>query len=262
MVRKACWGLKAASGSDPDIKKGRRYLHRPLLRITHTTYTIHREDYLHSDIFDFWKCIGPTDHIHPADDPVFKRLGEDGHGFNTRCLPSAFMGPLKTAQVVLLYMSPGYNPEDEKNAISDEGQQTYAERRGGNQPLPDKNKPGGNWWRERTKCFKVDDDIIAKKTAVLNIGAYHSEEMKNHALLAALPSSRVSLDWAQNILFPEAEAGRRVVICLRAAKFWGLTTGKEYKGTLFAPPVTRGGHMIKGSYRETVIQAAQSALNN
>lgn len=216
---------------------------------------------MYSDIFDFWNRIGPADCLHPADKHVFERLGEEGHSFNTKCLPSAFMGPLRDARVVLLYMSPGYNPDDEKFAVSTEGQTAYTLRRGGNEPLPDKKLPGGSWWREHTKCFAANNDIIAKKTAVLNIGAYHSEEMKDHALLAALPSSRVSLDWAQNVLFPQAEAGRRVVICLRAAKFWGLTVGKRYEGTLFAPPVTRGGHMIKGSYREVVIQAVKSTLN-
>jgi len=44
---------------------------------------------------------------------------------------------------------------------------------------------------------------------VLNIGAYHSTAFADYQLLAALPSCRVSLDWAQGVLFPQAVKGDR-----------------------------------------------------
>ncbi len=98
------------------------------------------------------------------------------------------------------------------------------------------------------------------KFAILNIGAYHSEKFVDRPLLAALPSSRVSIDWAQHVLFPEAIAGRRVVVCLRSAKFWGLKEGKRYGKALFAPPVTRRGHMIHGRERNAIIREVKAAL--
>lgn len=217
-----------------------------------------------TDIFDFWSQIGPTQCIHPSDENVFHRLGLDGHGFNHKTLPACFMGPLRTASVVLLFMSPGLSPQDEDLAKNKETQEYYVRRRQGNEPLPDVRTPGAKWWTERTKCFETDEintARIALNLAVLNIGAYHSKEMKDPELLAALPSSRVCLDWAQSVLFPAAEIGERVVVCLRAAKFWGLRSGTKYSGTLFAPPVTRGGHMIQGPTRDKVIEAVRAALS-
>src|ERR1700737_12691 len=92
----------------------------------------------------------------------------------------------------------------------------------------------------RTKCFG-DWDEIGSKISVLNIGAYHSKSFNDTPLLAVLPSSRMSIAWAQEVLFPQAIAGRRVVICLPAARFWGLELGKQYGKSLFAPDVTRAG---------------------
>ena len=157
-------------------------------------------------------------------------------------------------------MSPGLAPQDEIMATTREGQDTYVRRRQGEEPLPNLDTPAGKWWTERTRCFGLDHAVIARHVAILNIGAYHSKEMNDTELLAALPSSRVCLDWAQGVLFPEAESKKRVVICLRAAKFWGLKSGQRYEGTLFAPPVTRGGHMIRGASRDEVIDAANAAI--
>jgi hypothetical protein len=71
--------------------------------------------------------------------------------------------------------------------------------------------------------------------------------------LLALPSSRVSLAWAQEVLFPAAEAGDRIVICMRSAAYWGLEAGRNYSGTLFAPLVNRGGHLLKNPQNKRLI---------
>jgi hypothetical protein len=161
----------------------------------------------------------------------------------------------------MLYMSPGYNESAEEFAKSKKGLEWHSLQRTGSANLPtDKADPGSKWWMERTKCFQIDTETRARNIAILNIGAYHSKEMKDEELLAALPSSRVSLDWAQGELFPQAERGERVVICARATKFWGLSQDKHYSGTLFAPSMVRGGHMKHGEYRTRVIAAVQSAL--
>jgi hypothetical protein len=109
--------------------------------------------------------------------------------------------------------------------------------------------------------------IAASGIAFLNIGAYKSREMNDTELLAALPSSRVCLDWAQQELFPAAEAGKRVVICLRAAKFWGLKPGTDYPGALFSPKVNRAGDMLRKEpadreYRERAINSVRTALSH
>jgi hypothetical protein len=78
-------------------------------------------------------------------------------------------------------------------------------------------------------------------------------------MLAALPSSRVCLDWAQSVLFPQAEAGERVVVCLRSPKYWGLGND-ESVGSLFCPPCTRGAFMLHGEIRDRVKNAVQEAV--
>jgi hypothetical protein len=104
--------------------------------------------------------------------------------------------------------------------------------------------------------------VVQEKVAVLNIAAYHSAEFKSHHMLAALPSCRVCLDWAQSVLFPQAVAGERVVICLRAASYWGLRhkDQRRFGEALFAPLTWRGAQMHQGDEREAVVAAARRAL--
>lgn len=210
------------------------------------------------DLFDCWSSIPADATVHPADEPVFRRVAS--HGFNTHLLPGCFMGPLRTAPVVLLFLSPS---EDEGDATTPELIKWHQRTRQGNEPLVSAfiHPPAYRWWMARTACFGLDPAVVAKKVAVLNIGAYHSRTFNDHGLLAALPSSRVSLDWAQATLFPAAERSERVVICLRAAKYWGLEAGKnDYPGTLFAPNVTRGGHIHRAD-RDRVVAAVKRKLS-
>ena len=215
------------------------------------------------DIFDFWSKIGPSAKIHPNDREVFQRFGKK-HGFDHQCLPHSFAGPLRKAKIVLLYLSPGLDDFDLEEAKTQKGRKRMMENRSGNQELPgpDEHKPAWRWWKSRTKDFGNWEELRSK-VAVLNIGAYHSKQFDDYPLLAALPSSRVSLEWAQTVLFPQAEAGDRVVICLRAAHFWGLdegSDGKQYGKSLFAPRVTRGGHMMNKPPKNKIIKAVEAIL--
>lgn len=125
--------------------------------------------------------------------------------------------------------------------------------------MPGPEVAGFAWRTGRVKCFGEWEDLRTK-IAVLNIGCYHSKTFADAPLLAALPSSRVSIDWAQNVLFPDAIAARRTVVCLRSARFWGLQEGKRFGKALFAPKVTRAGHMVKNEMREQVIRKVRAAL--
>ncbi len=208
-----------------------------------------------TDIFKFWEIpvkAGP----HPADREVLKRVE---HNFDLKCLPGCFAGPLKTAQVVLLYLSPRQSDQDYIDAKTRRGRDRYRRVRLGHEPLvgPEDHERAWKWWSSRTKSFGYWQDLRTK-VAVLNIGAYHSKIFADAPLLAALPSSRASIDWAQSVLFPEAIAGRRVVICLRSAHFWGLQKGKCYGKALFAPNTTRSGFMLKNEMREQVTRKVRS----
>jgi hypothetical protein len=126
-----------------------------------------------------------------------------------------------------------------------------------NEPLSDSYT---NWFKSRTRSFGEWDNV-RHKVAILNIGAYHSKTFKDHSVLAALPSSRVSLEWAQSERFPKAEVGKRIVICMRSASYWGLEYGKQYHGCLFAPLVNRGGRLIRNNKRERLIELVRAKLS-
>jgi hypothetical protein len=210
-----------------------------------------------TDIFKFWSRIGRGEHIHPADKDVIERIDPRSHGFRMECLPGCFGGRLRDAPVVLLYLSPGFSERDIADAKSESGKDFYLERYKGNQPFSD-DMPGADWAKSRTKYF-APWDTVCQKFAILNIGAYHSKSFKNYHTLAAFPSSRASLDWAQGVLFPEAIKGKRAVICLRSADYWGLETGRTYDGLLFAPPVTRGGYIYKAE-RPRIVEAVRRKI--
>jgi hypothetical protein len=180
-------------------------------------------------------------------------------------LASPFQRAIEKGPVVLLYLTPGWCQEDVDEAGTPKGQARYAERRRGYQPLegPEDHMPSWKWWSSRTKPFGPWEKI-REKVAILNISGYHSKTFTNEHVLAALPSSRATLDWAQEILFPQAEKGERTVICMRSSPYWGLGKTSRYGEALFAPSTTRSGHMLKwgehGAIRDEVRAAAQAAI--
>jgi len=208
-----------------------------------------------ADIFEFWAQMPLGGNIHPADKPIFDRLNPKSHGFQLDCLPASFTGPLRTAPVVLLYLSPGFRPQDATGALKREVQDYYFRRWQGEEPIPEDHA----WAERRTKYFGSWSDL-RHKIAVLNIVAYHSKTFNDYSVLASLPSSRVAIEWAQTHLFPEAEVGRRVVICLRASAFWGLERGRTYEGNLFAPGVTRAGFLVRNEARAKLIKLVKAVI--
>lgn len=211
------------------------------------------------DIFDFWQHAAPDARRHPRDEDVLRRASNH---FNLDCLPAPFYGPLRTARVVLLYLSPGFDPSDVEEAKTETGHERYREMRTGTQPLPGptESAPTWKWWSSRTRAFG-DWAGLRDKVAILNIGAYHSKTFDDAPMLASLPSSRKALDWAQTVLFPEAEAGRRVVLCMRAARTWGLDSAARHGKSLLAPKVTIGGHLVKDAGYAGAMAAVRQALD-
>ncbi len=213
-----------------------------------------------TDILEFWARAAPTDHVHPEDRDLLSRVD---HGFDLRCLPGQLAGLLRTAPIVLLFLSGGLSDRhDLTMADSAAGVEEHRKRRQGLLPLwgPEEHIDAWKWWTKLTRVFSDDWRALQTKVALLNIGAYKSKEVsgRDRKLLEKLPSSRVSRDWAQDVLFPQARRGDRVVVCLRAQTLWGLPPGRYGQG-LFAPNVTRGGHMF-GQLRHEVIAAGHEIL--
>ena len=186
-------------------------------------------------------------------------------GFDLRCLPACFAGRLRSAPVVLLYLSPGWRQSDVDEADSEAAQARYAERRKGDQPLDGEAEHFDHyaWWSSRTKAYGPPE-VVRNKIAFLNLGAYHSPSFEAYHALAALPSSRVVLDWAHEVLFPQAMKGDKVVVCRRAAEQWGLKAGHTYGTSLYAPATVRGGHMKKAGdhaeMRRRIVEAVRTAI--
>ncbi len=210
------------------------------------------------DIFDFWAECRPDAHVHPADAKV---LGRVAHQFELGCLPIAFTGPLRTAPVVLLFLSPGLAEDDAEHAATERRQAWYGFQRTGWAPFPtrDDYAPAWGWWAKIVQQFNVEPEAARDKIAVLNIGAYHSKSFNDWHMLTALPSSRVTMDWAQSVLFPQAESGERVVVCLRSAKLWGLEKDGDNGRTLYAPKHGRSGIMHKGLMRDEISVTVKKA---
>jgi hypothetical protein len=212
-----------------------------------------------ADIFDFWSRIERGAHVHPADVKAFERMDAERHGFQLNCLPGCFAGKLKTAPIVLLFLSPGFAAADVDDANTEDGKDYRFRSWQGDEPFRD-NGPGRAWLASLTKPFG-DYETIKDKFAILNIGAYHSKDVKSYASLLALPSSRVSLTWAQEHLFPDAEAGKRVVLCMRSAAYWGLDAGRSYGKGLFAPLVNRRGHLFKTDENKKLIELVRERVS-
>ncbi|MEW6769175.1 MAG: hypothetical protein AB1342_14190 [Pseudomonadota bacterium] len=194
------------------------------------------------DIFKFWSQLELGQKVHPADADVLRHTR---HHFELACLPSPYGGRLLTAQVVLLFLNPGFSKPDLTAARSLSGRKHCLEKLKGRSDFPDElEHPNAlKWLKSRTK-FLGDWENIRRRVAILELCPYHSKEFKDQALLAALPSVRKMLEWAQEQLFVDAIKRRRIVICMRSPKFWGLQAGKR-RGFLFAPETNRGGFALK-----------------
>jgi hypothetical protein len=212
-----------------------------------------------TDIFEFWSRIGRGENIHPADRATFARINAKKHGFRLDCLPACFGGRLRDAPIVLLYLSPGFSVNDVAEAQTDEGKDYYLKRWQGYEPIRSPESGKWTWMTSRTKSFG-DWTKVKDKIALLNIGAYHSLSVNSYPSLLALPSSRVAMEWAHGVLFPDAEAGKRIVICMRSAAYWGLDTGRRYGIGLFAPLVNRGGYLLNNDDNKRLIELVQARV--
>lgn len=215
------------------------------------------------DIYHFWAECPPDAACEPADAATLARFGEV---FRLNVPPSPMKGPLRTANLVLMALAPGFADQHAEQALSPGAKAHTVRSRSGVEPLPTPKEHAGTARRVAriTKPFDIDYAAARGRVAVLNIGAYHTGDFRRWAMLPTLASSRASLSWAHDVLFPEAERGDRVVMCLRSAEHWGLKPGKRYDGHLYAPMTVRSGHMRvsekHAELRSGIVAAARKAV--
>jgi hypothetical protein len=108
----------------------------------------------YQDLFSFWSKVPGDARFHPEDERTFNRAS---HHFQLGCLPTNCLGPLRTAPVVLLFLSPGFREEDIAQANTREGQAYYLRQRAGYADLPSEaDHPGAwRWWTRIVRQFRV-----------------------------------------------------------------------------------------------------------
>ena len=212
------------------------------------------------DIFDFWSEVRIGETVHPADR---MRLSQFNHNFDLSCLSGSWRGPLRTAPVVLLFLAPGWSPQGSVMAKQEIYIERNARMRAGYEPLPEREEtnPGWIWAARRTKVFGPWEEL-RPQVAILNIVPYHSPgRFKDGRAIKMLPSCQMTLAWARAVLFPQARRGDKVVVCLRAARRWGLKRGTQ-EGQLYAPKTVPSGYMEHGPMREKIIATVRKAIGS
>jgi hypothetical protein len=216
-------------------------------------------------LLEHWAKATPDHlHIHPDDSDA---LRSNNHQFELGALVGPWMGPLRTASVVLLYLNPRIHPantgEEVKSAQNSETREEMIRTLHGSAPLFSfKTNPKGlEWTTARLGQFVITYEAASSKVAFLNLMPYRSTDGSEDArMIKLLKSSRLMLEWANDTLFPEARAGKRIVVCLRSARLWNLQTGTREGEALYAPRVTRGGFMHRGSMRDEIAKAVRQRV--
>jgi hypothetical protein len=216
-------------------------------------------------LLQFWSKAIPNLQVHPDDGSA---LNANNHSLALDTLIGPWMGPIRTAPVVLLTLNGGLagNGEEARAAQLPAARAFTAHNLTGDAPLPDwhaiGNPAGLGWTTGRLSQFGLSYKQAADKVAFINLMPYKSKEgAKDMRMADRLPSARMMRAWARDSLFRQAETGERIVVCLRSAKTWGLPTPPTSRGTLFVPQFTRGGFMHHGKMREEIGRLVRRAVN-
>jgi hypothetical protein len=193
-----------------------------------------------ADLVQFWAQCDNLQ-AHPADAAM---LQSRTHNFGRDPIIGPWMGPIHTAPVVLLTLNGSLAGTGEEAAAMkvQSAREEMARTLQGRAPLYSfqYNPAGRIWTDKRLGAFGLTYQIAADKVAFINLMAYKSRNGADDLYkygMDALPSTQYLLRWTRDTLFPEAEAGKRVVVCLMSAIRWGLTPGQR-RGSLYSPWTT------------------------
>jgi len=210
--------------------------------------------------FSFWSLtwrqmrLDRRKWAHPADREDIKNLFRY-HRKYLHTFPAPFFGPLATAKIVVAYAGPGNTVVGKENDNSQGRSLDWVKERldsfDGKSPLNWKliQPRARRWFQARLANIlgipKFEGDrSIDSNVAFVNLTAYRGDETKWEEV-AFLRSTQVMRNWVRAVLFPEARVRERIVIVMRANRWWGIRNGPWKDGYLFVPRATRSGHIVK-----------------
>ena len=214
-----------------------------------------------NDFLDFWSKAIPNLQVHPDDEAALKT---NRHEFQLDALVGPWMGPVRTAPVIILMLNGGLvgNGEEAVAAQMPTARASMARTLTGDAPLPnwEGNPKGREWTTKRLAQFGLSYKAAADKVAFINLMPYRSKNgAKDIRMADRLESCRVMRSWMRDTIFKEAEAGERIVICLRSHQQWGLERGTNRGVSLFSPVCNRGGYTLLNE-REPIAKAVRQAV--
>jgi hypothetical protein len=214
-----------------------------------------------SEFLDFFSKAIPSLQVHPDDEPILKA---NGHQFHTDTLIGQWMGPVRTAPVVILTLNGCVvgNGEEAAAARMPAARASMAHNLTGDALLPnwEGNPAGRVWTTARLAQFDLSYEEAADKVAFVNLIAYRSKSGSTDMRMAdKLPTSLMVRAWMRDTVFPQARAGERAVVCLYSHRHWGLTPGVHEGVSLFAPRCNRQAFMLH-SERAPIVEAVHQAV--
>lgn len=177
---------------------------------------------------------------HPDDERV---LGSEPHTFNLQYPPPAFVGNVTSAKVIILVANGGYDPRVTPREFEAPSSETlYLQRL--TQPTTAK-------WSEVAPYYgrvNYAAMLFSGLAAAVNLCAYRSpkisQEPANRRVIRNLPSARYNQDWLANTVFPQAEAGERLIVGKRCG-LWDLPTSIKHSRGYIADPAPVSPHLSK-----------------
>lgn len=187
---------------------------------------------------------------HPADrndiELLFKKMRD-----NLDTFPCPFWGPIHTAKLVLCYAGPGSTENEYGSDRSDARNPKWMANRikgfDGRTEIvfESMHRRARNWFSGRIASVlgiqKSEAEDLRSKVAIIDLTAYRGT-ITAWEEVAFLPSTQIMREWAKRTLFEQAKQKRRVVMVMRANKWWGVPSIPWHSGYLFAPKCTRSGY--------------------
>lgn len=168
---------------------------------------------------EYWMALKKTDlgWAHPEDLMAFR---SSQHSFNLDFPPPAFVGDILNARLIVLAANGGYKKDVTSKEFAAPGSEDrYMER------LTD---PSHVDWSEVAPYYRginYADLVFSGAAVIVNACAYRSpkisNEPENRKLIERLSSVRFTRRWLLETIFPEAEAGQRLIIGKRHG-LWNL----------------------------------------